>query len=319
MRRRPARIASASIGVLLVAAVSLLEDVQPRAAMRVSEAVQNGGDPDQLVERFFTAADKYEETFRNLVAEETKTIEVFDASGVVEKRRQIVSDLLVYRSPREGSVTTEYRDVRAVDGKAITNRGERALKLVTRASRANSPDKELEAINRETYRYEFHRHLRGFAIHQGGVFKSHRAAFQVETVGRETMNGRDIVVLDYRQTAPVGGFVLAVPKEFGNPPRLHRGRLWLDAETGQLWRDVWELVVPHPAAAEPLVVLRQERTYGPSRFGILTPERIVFEWFTRFSHPKKGRPSLLLSERTTFTYDSFRRFDVTTDEKYRGR
>ena len=165
---------------------------------------------------------------------------------------------------------------------------------------------------------EFHRHLRGFAIHQGGVFKLHRAAFQVETVGREKIDGRDIVVLDYRQTAPVAGFVLPVPKELGNPPRLHRGRLWLDAETGQLWRDIWELVVPHPAPAEPLVMLRQERTYGPSRFGIPVPQRIVFEWFMRFSHPKNGRPSFLLSERTTFTYDAFNRFDVTTDETYRG-
>ena len=132
--------------------------------------------------------------------------------------------------------------------------------------------------------------------------------------GRERIDGRDVVVVDYRQTEPLGGFRLRLPKELGNAPRRHRGRLWLDAETGQSWREVWELVVSHPAAADPLVMLREERSSAPSRFGIFVPRRIVFEWFDRFSHPKKGRPSFQLSERTTFTYDAFRRFDVTTHE-----
>ena len=45
------------------------------------------------------------------------------------------------------------------------------------------------------------------------------------------------------------------------------------------------------------------------------PQRIVFEWFMRFSQPKHGPPAFLLSERATFTYDTFRRFDVTTAER----
>jgi hypothetical protein len=123
-------------------------------------------------------------------------------------------------------------------------------------------------------------------------------------------------VLDYRQTAPIPGSAsnLHRPKEFGKPPILSRGRLWLDAETQQLWREAWELVVPHPATPEPLVMIRTERTYGPSRFGILVPQRIVFDWMTRFSHSKDGKPSFALAERTTFTYGSFSRFDVATDE-----
>jgi hypothetical protein len=35
----------------------------------------------------------------------------------------------------------------------------------------------------------------------------------------------------------------------------------------------------------------------------------------RYSHPKNGQPSFGLSERTTFRYGSFKRFDVKTDEK----
>jgi hypothetical protein len=48
-------------------------------------------------------------------------IEVFRAPGELEKRREIVSDLLVHhaQSSRDGkAVATEYRDVRLVNGKA---------------------------------------------------------------------------------------------------------------------------------------------------------------------------------------------------------
>ena len=204
----------------------------------------------------------------------------------------------------------------SVDGKAVEERGERVLKLLSNAARKESLEKELEAINRETQRYEFRRYLRGFTIHQGGMTMAHREAFYVEFAGREQIAGHDVVVLAYRQTALVPGSVssLALPKEFGKPPQLSRGRLWLDAETCQLWRDEWELVVAHPTTSDPMVIVHRESAYEPSRFGILVPQRIVFEWRLRFSHPKNGPPSFALSERATFTYGLFKRFDVATDE-----
>ena len=36
------------------------------------------------------------------------------------------------------------------------------------------------------------------------------------------------------------------------------------------------------------------------------------------SHSKNGRRSFALSERTTFSYGSFKRFDVNTDEKIKA-
>jgi hypothetical protein len=192
------------------------------------------------------------------------------------------------------------------------------LKLLTNAAKANSLEKELEIIDRETRRHEWTRHLRGVAINQISV-PNPREAFPVELARREQIAGHDVVVLAYRQTVAVPGSesTLPLPKELRHARILKRGRLWLDAGTAQLWRSVWELVVPHPAARDPLVVIRSDSTYAPSRFGILVPERIVFDWLLRFSHPKNGRPSFALSERTTFTYSSFKRFDVKTDEKIR--
>ena len=315
------RNVAAGVGVLLVLARSPRPvDARPQTAVPESAVVQDAIELDHLMTRFFASTDEYEKTFRNLVAEETKTIEVYGASGEVEKRRQIVSDLLVYYSSRDGrEATTEYRDARSVDGKAVEKRSERALKLLANASKAASLEKELETINRETERYEFSRHLRGSTIGQGGLPKRRREAFQFESVAREQIAGHDVVVLDYRQTAPIPGYEsrLPVPKELGKPSILARGRLWIDAQTGELWRDVWELVVPHAATPEPLVMIHAERAFGPSRFGILVPERIVVDWLMRFSYPKTGRPSFALSERTTFTYGAFKRFDVATDENIR--
>jgi hypothetical protein len=273
-----------------------------------------------MLARFFETADAYEKAFRNLTAEETKRIEVFKKSGAIDKQRQIVSDLIVYRSARDSSgVTIEYRDVRSVDGKAVERRGARALQLLTNAATAKNVQKELAAIAKETHRYEFNHHVMGLTIHQGNVMamRGRRSSFAIEWVGRDRIAGRDVVVIDYRQTGPVGkdGWNLSLPREFGEPEHVHRGRLWLDAETFQLRRQVFELLVPHPAAPDPILVLRQEAVYAQSRFGILVPERIVLDLRFHFSHPKNTPPSMALSERMTFTYGAFRRFDVATEEQ----
>jgi len=296
------------------------QPVGARPQTTTRAAAPSAADLNRMLARFFETADEYEKAFRNLTAEETKKIEVFKKSGAIDKQRQIVSDLIVYRSARDASgVTIEYRDVQSVDGKAVERRGPRALQLLTKAATADNVHKELTAIAKETRRYEFNSHVMGLTIHQGNVMAmgGRRDSFAIEWVGRDQIAGRDVVIIDYRQTGTVGkdGWQLSLPREFGEPEHVHRGRLWLDAETFQLRRQVWELLTPHPAAPDPILMLRQEAVYAPSRFGILVPERIVLDFLFHFSHPKNGPPSMALSERLTFTYGAFRRFDVATEEQ----
>ena len=93
--------------------------------------------------------------FLNLVAEETKVIETFDSSGRLNKRHEIVSDLLVYQSPRSsGEQRNELRDVRSVDGKPVNNRDKRILDLIRQAAKTDSVEKELARIARESQRYD---------------------------------------------------------------------------------------------------------------------------------------------------------------------
>ena len=118
---------------------------------------------------------------------------------------RFVSDLIVYRSARDSSgVTIEYRDVQSVDGKAVERRGARALQLLTKAATAENVHKELAAITKETQRYEFNSHVMGLTIHQGNVMamRGRRDSFALEWVGRDQIAGRDVVVIDYRQTGP---------------------------------------------------------------------------------------------------------------------
>ena len=77
-------------------------------------------------------------------------------------------------------------------------------------------DKELEAINRETHRYEFRRHLRGYTITQRAVPKP-SDMFHVAVTGREQIAGRDVLVIAYRQMKinPAFRSSLPVPKDFG--------------------------------------------------------------------------------------------------------
>src|SRR5262245_7996648 len=76
-------------------------------------------DIDALVTRFVTRAEQYEKVFLNLTAEEKRIVEIFDQTGRLDKRREIVSDLVVYQSRDSEKEKTEYRDVRSVDGKPI--------------------------------------------------------------------------------------------------------------------------------------------------------------------------------------------------------
>jgi hypothetical protein len=93
---------------------------------------------------------------------------------------------------------------------------------------------------------------------------------------------------------------------------VERGHLWLDATTCQLRRSRWEIAGVHPALPAPIQRVGSESTYVESRFGILVPERIVFEWYE--NQKSKAKPLFALVSRMTFTYGAFSQFGVTTDE-----
>ena len=275
---------------------------------------------DHIVARVLESSAAYLQAFRNLAAEETKDIQQFDKSGRVNKRRLIVGDLLVYQAARSAAEPVEYRDVREVDGKPVRERSERALSILQRAMRAESLQRELQVIGRESQRYDLNYHVGGLTINQGSLGPTFRSEFRVDWIGRAQMEGHDVVVLDYRLTTPMplsSPFLAGLDRDifpnFGATAADIRARIWADATTFQLRRDRWQIVALNPALPDPLIFLNRESTYGESRFGILTPQRIVYDFHHRTGGTKQ-KPSVTLAARMSFIYGAFKRFEVATDE-----
>jgi hypothetical protein len=266
----------------------------------------------QWISRYKATGAEYEKVFLNLVAEETKVIEILDSSDRVKKRREIVSDLLVWQPSRTSQgQTAEYRDVRSVDGKPVKNRDKRMLDLIRQAGKTDSIEKELARIVGEGTRYDRDCSVDNTTIYSGSFTLRDHVRF--EWVGRDQIGGSEVVIIDYRE---VGSTVVTMPsywKGMGLSAIFARGRLWLDATTSQLRQERFEVVGVHPAASEPLTLFRvkRENIQRDDSLGILTPKRIVVDFFDDLKTQKNKAPVFGGVCRTTLTYGSFRRFGAT--------
>ena len=269
-----------------------VEELIPRAGLRVSE---------------------YKAKFKDLTADEEQRVEEYDDKARLKRQRRVVSDLIIYQSQLDASVTAEYRNARAVDGVPVSKRDERLVNLFKRLAKASSVKQELERINRESRRYDLGHSFYNMTLDQGLPLREDaRGSFRFTPAGRERIDGREVIVLQYQQVAPIPGasFKFSLPPVLKGAEWSYRGRLWLDAETAQLWREEQELTLRHPSVSRPLVLLRYEFEYAGSGFGILTPRRIVITAYTNGRTGANNEPELLLSGRVTFDYTGFRRFDV---------
>jgi hypothetical protein len=255
---------------------------------------------------------EYRAKFKDLSAEEQQEIEEYDGEGKLKRQRRVTSDLIIYQSQLDTSLAAEYRNVRMVDGVAVAKRDERLMNLFKRLAKADSVKKELDRINRESQRYDLAVSFHGLTLNEGLLLDESLRAFQFAIVGREQLNGRAVIVLQYQQVAQSPGFTtkLSLPSMLKDAEPLYRGRMWLDAETAQLWREEREFTLRHPSVATPLIFMRFEFEYVRSRFGILTPRRIVVSAYNNGRMGADRVPQLLLGGKVTFEYSSFTRFEV---------
>ena len=100
-------------------------------------------------------------------------------------------------------------------------------------------------------------------------------------------------------------------KLFKNPRSGNRGRVWMDAEDWRIRRWVDETLGVDDEITTAAVVARKEMVYAPDRPGVLLPQRIVHSTFGKTAGKESPRTLRPLT-RITFTYEAFRRFDVST-------
>ena len=301
--------------IVLLAACGSLGVVKGQDARPSSSAASLT--PPQL-ERFLDAAyirtTEYTASFRDLTAEEKQSVELYDATGKLIRRREIVSDFIVYQSRFDKGVTAEYRNVREVDRVPVPGREERVLKLFKRLASSSNVNQELELISDEASRYDLNYSIQGYTLKEGlPLQKEVRGVFAFEVTGSEEMDGHETFVIKYTQRAPSPQ--LKVDLRFASLPKgsesFYRGRLWLDARTAQLRREERELVLVIPKIKEQLVLIRQEFHYTASQFDILAPQRITLTTLGSVKLDADRVASSTLGGRLVFEYGPFSRFSVT--------
>jgi hypothetical protein len=259
----------------------------------------------------------YVAAFRNVTATETRVTEGFDDRGRVEKQRTLVSNFLVYQSRFDPAVLSEYRIPLTVDGRPTGKPEQDAIKLFGRLAKARSTAEELEVLKEQNVSHGLRVVAWGMTLQPFNVVRTdRRGGFEFSVQGTESLDGREVTVLDYREKTPRRVEPRALLSDFAEPWILSRGRAWLDASDHRLRRWVNEGVVSDKTLPEPGTVLRSECEYTDGAFGVLVPRRVVWESY-RKSGKKNGSQSLRLAVRLTSTYSDFKRFDVSTDSDIR--
>lgn len=268
----------------------------------------------ELIRRAGIGMNEYKAGFKDLSAEEEQKVEEYDDQGNLKKQRRIASDLIVYQSQLDPSKTVEYRDVKSVDGVAIKKREARLVSLLTKSAKADSVNKELERINRESRRYDLNYSFYGMTLNQGlPLVENVRQSFQFKLAGREQVNGHDAIVIEYQQVAnnpDIDMKLSSLPSKLKGAGTRYHGRLWLDARTAQIRREVREMTMEHPLLSRPLLLMKYDLDYADSRFGFLTPQKIVISTYNNGRTGADKQPELLLGGKVTFEYGAFTRFIV---------
>ncbi len=287
-------------------------------------AVLAQADGETWLLRHIAEAAKYEQVFKNLTAEETKLMEVFDDKGNLRQKRTVVAELLVYQSAQEENRIAEFRNVRSVDGKPVDGFEERMVDLFDYLSKVKTVRGEMSKLHDEWLKYDIGRRFWGYTITEGRLFKALGPSMRALPFGRQTIGERETVVIVFEQVAgsratwgpdpdDVVQDISGLRNRVGVKTR-YRGKLWLDAQTGQLWRQETELVADYQTLAQPQVMIRWEQSYQASEFGTLVPKQFVFSWFAHMVGRDTAAARLELASRTTYTYGKFTRFDVSSEE-----
>lgn len=279
---------------------------------------------DGILDRAMAAADTYRTVFRDLVAEETRVGERFDKKGKVAESRRIVSDLLIHRTsgaPEADIQSAEYRNVREVDGKAIKDAADRVARLSRELSEQRSVQDQLKQIRKESTRYDLGAcAIEGATLNMGRTFivrKDARPSFDFSVVGRDRIHEHDVIIISYLQNRPVPGVtwnfkfrgVKTMPKSF------ERGRLWIDPESGFIWREESDVMVQPAGAKSSAPLIQHVYEYSPSRFEIPVPAVISMTCNMEVAVTFTKTTKTSITGRMIARYGAFQRFGADVELK----
>jgi hypothetical protein len=283
---------------------------------------------EKFLDKAEAGARRYREFFKNLSAEEIKTVETFRRSGRVLETRRIKSLFIVYQSEKTGLVS-EFRNILEFNGQKVGKKDEETVGFFERLAKTDSSREEFQKIREEGIRYDGTISVWGFTLGQGfALDKQVRRFFEFEIAGTEILEGRKVLVVAYRQKEYTP-FVLINPtdKERKNAPdgievklpispllrptnpRMN-GKFWLDAQTAKIWKSETEFTIQPPGEKKPIIVSRGFYEYQSSKFEILVPKKIVVANYAvsksdGLSPIARERLSVFKQWQTTFEYTNF--------------
>lgn len=266
----------------------------------------------------------YQETFKNLLADETKTFQDFDKNGELKEQSVVESNFLVYQSAKDKNLSSELRNVTKVDGKLIPGGQEKSDAFFAELQKTSTLEKELEKIQNEGSKYDKTLEISGLTLSEAVVLSENlRPFFDFKLLGSESFQGNDVYVVSYQQTRKspfisINGkgansselslnlFNFNLPKSLKNADTFLRGKLWIDAKTFQVWREERELTIQ---GANPIVILETIFEYQPSDYGILVPKQISL-LANQIKREKENQYTTVKDTKVDFTYSRFKKSDV---------
>lgn len=277
----------------------------------------------EILDRAGQETTKYVETFKNLLSEESKTIETFDKRGDVKKKKTIRSTFLVYPLSKDQNQSTEFRNVLAVDNRPLENADAHAQDFFTKVTKAESSTKELQELRKESSRYDGDLIINGMTLFQSPVLSTKlRPFFDFKLVQKTSIDAVDVYEIAYQQKERTPMIQVNARDKLepgktsidydidsdvgGDLNGRLRGTLWIDASTFQVRKEHRELTVQPQGSASPSPAIINDFDFQNSDFGILTPKRI-----THIQSRVKGKGEPPLNEvRITMEYSNFTRPDV---------
>jgi hypothetical protein len=251
-----------------------------------------------LLERAGQYVADYEQTFKNLLAEEE--YEQRGSSG--RRRRSLRSDLVFAITP--GPIPwTCFRDVYEVDGKKVREREARLEKLFLQGT--PSPIAKAEAIRKESSRYNIGSATRNVNVPTLALLfllPQNQSRFRFERKGQKWISGTPGAELTFTEVVEPS-FV-----SDGHDDLPGEGRFWIDPNRGTVLRsEVTYRFAPRRAYAEISVEYRPE-----PGLNIWVPADMK----ERYADVPGAWAPVFGSKTTgTATYSNYRRFTVSTEEK----
>lgn len=264
----------------------------------------------------------YLETFKNLIADETKTFVIYKRNGDEKKRRTVTSNFIVFPLTKQPDRVVEFRNVVSVDGKTVKDGDKRVQELFEKISDAKTTENEIKRLTDESLRHDEQILISGMTLFQSVALESElRPFFRFDLGPMQQMNGRSVFVVTYdqvRETAKIavnsstesGGsygqrYEIDVDKDVPLNARLS-GNLFVDAENYQILAEDRKITIQPEGFTRPLAAIEDRFEFQESEFGILTPKQIIH---TQYRARIKDRKMIKEAE-VTFRYGNFSRPDI---------